>query len=79
MYNVYLFLVSCEPGSYSVYSERTRVFNGEGLTERVPECIPCPIGSYEPRVGSDECITCPEFRTTSSQGATSREQCTGML
>ena len=69
--------MSCEPGTFPSYDERTRVFNGEALTERIPECIPCPTGSYEPRVGSDQCMPCPEFHTTTSQHSTSKEQCFG--
>lgn len=71
----FILCVSCEPGTFPSYDERTRVFNGEALTERIPECIPCPTGSYEPRVGSDQCMPCPEFHTTTSQHSTSKEQC----
>ena len=73
----YFLVVSCEPGSHTRYREQTRVFSGEALTEKIPLCVSCPIGSYEPRVGSSECMLCPEFYTTPFTGATTAQQCLG--
>jgi len=67
--------VSCEPGTFSAYTKQTRIFNGEAITERFQVCRPCPIGSYEPRVGSSMCTPCPEFHTTLSTGTPSAAQC----
>ena len=71
--------MTCEPGTFSAYTEQTRIFNGEAITERFQVCKPCLIGSYEPRVGSSMCIPCPQFHTTPSTGMTSATECVGKL
>ena len=67
--------VGCEHGSYQSTTERTRVFDGQGVSERFPWCRPCPVGSYEDRVGSTGCTPCPEFHRTNSPGAKSVDEC----
>ncbi len=71
--------VSCEPGSFSSYGEKSRLFGTEALTENVPVCQQCPQGSYEGRVGSGMCTPCPEHYITMSTGAISADECKGMM
>ena len=71
--------MGCERGYYQSTTEQTRVFNGQGVSERFPMCKPCPMGFYEDRVGSTGCIPCPEYYRTNSTGAKSVKECFGKL
>ena len=71
--------MSCERGYYQSTTEQTRVFNGQGVSERFPMCKPCPTAFYEDRVGSTGCIPCPEYYRTNSTGAKSVKECFGKL
>ena len=73
------FTVGCEHGYYQSTTEQTRVFNGQGVSERFPTCKPCPMGFYEDRVGSTGCIPCPEYYRTNSTGAKLVKECFGKL
>ena len=39
-------VVSCEPGKFSAQTDRSRIVNGKGFSERIPVCQPCPPGTY---------------------------------
>ena len=39
------------------------------------DCIPCPIGTYKPSVGSSTCTHCSEGLTTNTTGQTSVDAC----
>ena len=71
--------MGCERGYYQSTTEQTRVFNGQGVSERFPMCKPCPMGFYEDRVGSTGCIPCPNYYRTNSTGAKSVKECFGKL
>lgn len=43
-YNCYALLVACEPNTFSAVEESS--------------CTPCPLGQYQPLVGSKSCLVC---------------------
>ena len=53
------FIVSCVSGTF----EWNRV------------CLQCPVGSYQPNIGSTQCTTCHASKVTAYPGATSPDQC----
>ena len=38
-------------------------------------CLQCPVGSYQPNIGSTQCKTCHASKVTGYPGATSPDQC----
>ena len=70
--------VGCTQGTFQTVITSERVFNGEGIKERYPVCRPCPVNTYEDRVGSVSCKSCPKFYQTASTGSTSSDDCFGI-
>ena len=50
---------------------------GSLLQESVPQCSLCPLGYFQPAVGSLQCIQCPRYHSTVATGAKSPDQCLG--
>ena len=69
--------MSCEKGYISTEIERSRIANGVGFTENIPVCEMCPPNTYADELGSIACLQCPRYHTTTSNGATSIEDCIG--
>ena len=70
--------VGCTQGAFQTVITSERVFNGEGIKERYPVCRPCSVNTYEDRVGSVSCKSCPDFYQTASTGSTSSDDCFGI-
>ena len=45
----------------------------------VPQCVPCPLNTYQEHVGGAQCMPCPPDHDTLGMGSTSRDDCIGML
>ena len=59
----HFFVGNCPAGSHST-ENRT--------------CILCPLGTYQSSHGQKDCLSCGQGLTTTSTGATSHLQCTGI-
>ncbi|XP_050612067.1 signal peptide, CUB and EGF-like domain-containing protein 2 isoform X7 [Macaca thibetana thibetana] len=53
--------VQCSPGHF--YNTTTH------------RCIRCPVGTYQPEFGKDNCVSCPGNTTTDFDGSTNITQC----
>jgi hypothetical protein len=54
---------ACSPG---LYQQRIN---------QVPQCVPCPVGTYQERPGQTFCVSCLESSTTIGTGSNSRDSC----
>ncbi|CAD5124522.1 DgyrCDS12800 [Dimorphilus gyrociliatus] len=52
--------------------------DGEELSDQ-SVCTPCPIGKYRIAAQSEECVKCPDSRTTKKTGAKSAADCTRIV
>ena len=68
-------VVSCEAGKFSAQTDRSRIVNGKGFSERIPVCQPCPLGTYAQEIGSSTCQSCPKYHSTLTTGASSTSDC----
>ena len=78
LFHFVVITVGCTQGTFQTVITSERVFNGEGIKERYPVCRPCSVNTYEDRVGSVSCKTCPDFYQTASTGSTSSDECFGI-
>ena len=46
-------------------------FGGDGQLA----CVPCSHGKYKPNLGNDDCLSCPQNKTTNHEGATDIDEC----
>ena len=67
--------MSCEPGRFSGQTDRSRIVNGKGFSEKVPVCQPCPLDTYAEKIGSSACSQCPKYHTTEMTGSSSISDC----
>lgn len=58
---VFFFTVQCSPGHF--YNTTTH------------RCIRCPLGTYQPEFGKNNCVSCPGNTTTDFDGSTNITQC----
>ena len=73
------YLVGCAPGSYGsvLVNQLNELGNGRFIEEQFPRCLECPIGTYQNYKHETECKQCPEYYSTTSNGASALEECTG--
>ena len=45
----------------------------------MPQCILCPVGTYQPSKGTTQCIKCSQYSTTLSTGNKNTSSCICML
>ena len=67
--------MSCEPGRFSGQTDRSRIVNGKGFSEKIPVCQPCPLNTYAEDIGSSVCQQCPKYHTTDMMGSSSIDDC----
>ena len=72
-----MYTVDCLEGQHQVTETETTFIDGESVTERVPRCAPCPLNTYQDKVGGERCILCPFNHFTFSTGAKSEDECIG--
>ena len=56
----------------------TDIGEGRFIVEEMPQCVECPVGTYQQWKGTTECTRCPEFTSTLSAGAMTAGACVGM-
>ena len=61
-------LAQCKPGSFS----------SNGLEDAASPCELCPVGTYQPTMGSSTCMPCPQGMTTFSAGSPALRNCAGI-
>ena len=73
------FTVSCAPGSYNGAHRiaMTEVSEGQFIQEEMPQCVECPVGTYQQGKGTSECTQCPQYTSTRSAGAKKSSACIG--
>lgn len=78
---ILLITVACGPGSYGqvVVSSFAEIKNGEYIEEQFPQCMECPVGTYQQNEGQSNCASCPVNQSTSRLGSKSNTDCQGML
>ena len=76
-----LYIVPCLSGQYwnGSTTKYRSIEPGLYMSELVPTCTVCPIGHYQSNMAATECLSCPIYYTTENEGATSREECQGMI
>ena len=76
-----IFIVACRPGSYGQVYMRSFVESetiGEYIEELVPQCLECPVGTYQENEGQSNCVSCPANYGTSRTGSASVSDCKGI-
>ena len=68
-------LVDCLKGQYQMTALETKFTEGQTVRENIPRCAPCPLNTYNDKIGGKECVSCPEGHVTLSNGAITEEQC----
>uniref|UniRef100_A0A1X7VVY4 Uncharacterized protein n=1 Tax=Amphimedon queenslandica TaxID=400682 RepID=A0A1X7VVY4_AMPQE len=74
----HLTCVACRPGSYGQVYMRSFVESetvGEYIEELVPQCLECPVGTYQENEGQSDCVSCPANYSTSRTGSVSVSDC----
>ncbi|XP_065883044.1 uncharacterized protein [Dysidea avara] len=68
--------VSCPAGSYQV-DNRITLVNGDGSETVVvmPDCVACPINTYQYIQGQTQCASCPDHHITHSNSTRLLEDC----
>ena len=76
---ILFFAVSCAPGTYNGAPRiaMTDVGEGQFIQEEMPQCVECPVGTYQQGKGSNECTQCPQYTSTRSAGAKHSSACIG--
>jgi hypothetical protein len=70
---------SCYPGNG--YSKEGKVCSAcsPGLYQKtinqIPQCVPCPVGTFQEMAGQTSCISCFGTATTVGTGSNSRDNC----
>ena len=55
----------------------TDVGEGQFIQEEMPQCVECPVGTYQQGKGTSECTQCPQYTSTLSAGARNSSACIG--
>ena len=55
----------------------TDVGDGQFIQEEMPQCVECPVGTYQQGKGTSECTQCPQYTSTLSAGARNSNACIG--
>lgn len=78
IYILLYIIVPCPSGYYA--NGTSRVYRPyHNIAEWVPQCAACPIGYYQPMIGSTHCIPCQVLYSTGSEASTDIQQCIGKL
>jgi hypothetical protein len=66
-----IFCVGCTQGSFQGPPAivATDLGNNSYIYEEMPQCLPCPLGTYQNNKISTECLSCPNQGTTSEVGS----------
>ena len=70
-------IVACAPGNYGgpPVVTLTDLGNGQFGREEMPQCLECPIGTFQDEKASEDCQSCPELHSTLSMATNKDTDC----